>query len=122
MMVFCNAHCTWTNGHWSVQAWVKHRWRLKEAEAVPEPADIPLDMQGSLAMQSVQLVMLVGLPGGSLPVLSESAHVISFVGWLKLVKLLLLLLLLLLFFFLFFFFHQMVQLAAAACLREGLTA
>lgn len=41
---------------------MKHRWRLKEQEPVPEPADIPLDIQGSLALQDVELVMLVGLP------------------------------------------------------------
>ena len=66
MIPFCTEG-TGTKGQWYLQAWVKHRWRLKEQEAVPEPADIPLDIQGSLAMQRVELVMLVGLPGGSLP-------------------------------------------------------
>lgn len=42
---------------------MKHRWRLKQQEPVLEPADIPLDIQGSLALQDVELVMLVGLPG-----------------------------------------------------------
>ena len=45
---------------------MKHRWRLQVLEPVPEPADIPLDIQGNLAMQDVDLVMLVGLPGESL--------------------------------------------------------
>lgn len=48
-----------------VQAWVKHRWRLKVEEPVPEPAGIPLDIQGSLALQDVDVVMLMGLPGES---------------------------------------------------------
>lgn len=39
---------------------------MKEQEPVPEPADIPLDIQGGLALQDVELVMLVGLPGDSL--------------------------------------------------------
>ena len=34
---------------------------------MPEPADIPLDIEGSLAMQGVELVVLVGLPGESSP-------------------------------------------------------
>ncbi|KAL0030482.1 hypothetical protein WJX79_008953 [Trebouxia sp. C0005] len=46
-----------------VQAWVKHRWRLKVQEPVSEPEGVPLDIQGHLAMDDVDLVMLVGLPG-----------------------------------------------------------
>ncbi|KAL0021538.1 hypothetical protein WJX77_005533 [Trebouxia sp. C0004] len=46
-----------------VQAWVKHRWRLKAQEPVSEPKGVPLDIQGHLAMDNVDLVMLVGLPG-----------------------------------------------------------
>ena len=47
------------------QAWVKHRWRVKIQEDVPEPAGIPLEIHGKLAMTDVALVMLVGLPGAS---------------------------------------------------------
>lgn len=46
-----------------MQAWVKHRWRLKAQEPVSEPEGVPLDIQGRLAMDAVDLVMLVGLPG-----------------------------------------------------------
>ncbi len=46
-----------------MQAWVKHRWRLKVQEPVSEPEGVPLDIQGHLAMDDVDLVMLVGLPG-----------------------------------------------------------
>ena len=48
-----------------VQAWVKHRWRLKLRELVPEPAGIPLQIEGLLAMDDVDVVILVGLPGES---------------------------------------------------------
>lgn len=47
-----------------VQAWVKHRWRLKDKELVPEPANIPLSIEGRLALKDVELIILVGLPGG----------------------------------------------------------
>lgn len=56
-----------------VQAWVKHRWRLKVQEPVPEPAGIPLHIQGQLAMEDVDVVILVGLPGESSLVHIESA-------------------------------------------------
>ncbi len=46
-----------------MQAWVKHRWRLKVQEPVSEPEGVPLEIQGHLAMDDVDLVMLVGLPG-----------------------------------------------------------
>ena len=55
-----------------VQAWVKHRWRLKDKEAVPEPTDIPLSIEGKLALKDVELIVLVGLPGGSLHLCSGS--------------------------------------------------
>ena len=48
-----------------VQAWVKHRWRLKIQEDVPEPTGIPLEIQGKLVVADLALVMLVGLPGES---------------------------------------------------------
>lgn len=49
-----------------MQALVKHRWRMKVEEPLPEPAGIPLQIEGNLAMQDVDVVMPVGLPGESL--------------------------------------------------------
>ena len=45
------------------QAWVKHRWRIRVQEPLAEPAGVPLDIQGKLAMKHVDVIMLVGLPG-----------------------------------------------------------
>ena len=44
---------------------MKHRWRMTVEEPLPEPAGIPLQMEGNLTMQNVDVVMLVGLPGES---------------------------------------------------------
>lgn len=52
---------------------MKHRWRLKVQEPVPEPAGIPLQIQGQLAMDDVDVVILVGLPGESSLMHIESA-------------------------------------------------
>lgn len=41
---------------------------------MPEPVDIPLDIQGSLAWQDVELAMLVGLPGELSLVLRRHSH------------------------------------------------